>query len=133
MAGSLRLCSAARRAASGCLFCRLFQSIVNAMPSNSPATASAATGWEDEAAQVAVFAPARLHLGFLDLEGGLGRRFGGLGLAIDGLGTRLRLAAAPKASASGPGAERALRYLAQAAAALNLPPEARIIVDEASP
>jgi beta-ribofuranosylaminobenzene 5'-phosphate synthase len=103
------------------------------MSSNSSATASAGIGREDQAAQVAVFAPARLHLGFLDLEGGLGRRFGGLGLAIDGLGTRLRLAAAPKASASGPGAERALRYLAQAAAALDLPPEARIIVDEASP
>lgn len=103
------------------------------MPSNSSATASAATGREDEAAQVAVFAPARLHLGFLDLEGGLGRRFGGLGLAIDGFGTRLRLAEARSASASGPGAERALRYLAQAAAALDLPPGARIIVDEASP
>ena len=103
------------------------------MPSNSSATASADTGREDEAAQVAVFAPARLHLGFLDLEGGLGRRFGGMGLAIDGFGTRLRLAAASSASASGPGAERALRYLAQAAAALDLPPGARIIVDEASP
>jgi beta-ribofuranosylaminobenzene 5'-phosphate synthase len=103
------------------------------MPSNSSATASADTGREDEAAQVAVFAPARLHLGFLDLEGGLGRRFGGLGLAIDGLGTRLRLAAAPSASSSGPGAERALRYLAQAAATLDLPPDARIVIDEASP
>lgn len=103
------------------------------MPSNSSATASAGTGREDEAAQVAVFAPARLHLGFLDLEGGLGRRFGGLGLAIDGFGTRLRLAAARSATASGPGAERALRYLSQAAAALDLPPGARVIVDEASP
>ncbi len=28
-----------------------------------------------------MFAPARLHLGFLDLNGGLGRRFGSLGLA----------------------------------------------------
>lgn len=103
------------------------------MPSNSSARGSADTGREDRAAQVAVFAPARLHLGFLDLEGGLGRRFGGLGLAIDGFGTRLRLAQARSASASGPGAERALRYLAQAAAALDLPPGARVIVDEASP
>lgn len=38
-----------------------------------------------------VEAPARLHLGFLDLEGGLGRRFVGLGLAIDGLATDLRV------------------------------------------
>ena len=46
------------------------------MSSNSSAAASADAGREDQAAQVAVFAPARLHLGFLDLEGGLGRRFG---------------------------------------------------------
>ena len=36
----------------------------------------------------ASLAPARLHLGFLDLEGGLGRRFGSLGLTIEGLSTR---------------------------------------------
>lgn len=102
------------------------------MSSNSSATASAGIGREDHAAQVAVFAPARLHLGFLDLDGGLGRRFGGLGLTIDGFGTRLRLTAAPSATASGPGAARALRYLERAAAALDLPPSARIAIDEAS-
>lgn len=32
-----------------------------------------------------VRAPARLHLGFIDLHGGLGRRFGSVGLAIEGL------------------------------------------------
>ena len=31
-----------------------------------------------------VRAPARLHLGFIDLHGGLGRRFGSIGLAITG-------------------------------------------------
>ena len=34
---------------------------------------------------VTVEAAARLHLGFLDMNGGLGRRFGGLGLAIESL------------------------------------------------
>ncbi len=34
-------------------------------------------------------APARLHLGFLDLEGGLGRRFGSLGLTIDDIATKI--------------------------------------------
>ena len=33
--------------------------------------------------------PARLHFGFLDLHGGLGRRFGSFGMALDGLCTRL--------------------------------------------
>ena len=40
---------------------------------------------------VTVTVPARLHLGFLDLNGGLGRRFGGLGLAIDTFRTRVRI------------------------------------------
>ena len=36
------------------------------------------------AAAVSVLAPARLHLGFLDPSGTLGRRFGSLGMMIDG-------------------------------------------------
>lgn len=35
--------------------------------------------------------PARLHLGFIDPSARSGRRFGSLGLALDGIGTRLRL------------------------------------------
>ena len=35
--------------------------------------------------------PARLHLGFIDPGGASGRRFGSLGLALDGLGTHLRV------------------------------------------
>lgn len=38
---------------------------------------------------VYVEAPARLHLGFLDLEGSLGRQFGSLGLTLDGIATRI--------------------------------------------
>lgn len=39
---------------------------------------------------VRVRAPARLHLGFVDLHGGLGRRFGSIGLAITGLDAEVR-------------------------------------------
>ena len=39
--------------------------------------------------RVLVEAPARLHLGFFDLNGSLGRRFGSLGVALDGLSTRV--------------------------------------------
>ena len=39
--------------------------------------------------RVRVTAPARLHLGFLDLAGGLGRRFGSLGLTLGGLETEV--------------------------------------------
>jgi beta-RFAP synthase len=59
---------------------------------------------------VEVNAPARLHLGFLDLHGGLGRRFGSIGLTIDTLATRLRAERCEAISATGPGAERALKY-----------------------
>ena len=38
---------------------------------------------------VTVTVPARLHFGFLDLNGGLGRRFGSIGLAISDLRTRI--------------------------------------------
>jgi len=38
---------------------------------------------------VYVEAPARLHLGFLDLEGSLGRRFGSVGLTLDGIATKI--------------------------------------------
>ena len=61
--------------------------------------------------QVTVSAPARLHFGFLDMHGGLGRRFGGLGLTVSGIRTRLTVRHGTRASSSaaGPGAQRALR------------------------
>ena len=58
--------------------------------------------------KVMVRAPARLHLGFVDLSGGLGRRFGSIGLAIDQPKTKLTVSMASSFSAHGPEAERAL-------------------------
>jgi len=87
----------------------------------------------DEIAEVAVFAPARLHFGFLDLQGGLGRRFGSLGLVIDGFGTRLRIARADAPAATGPQAERALQCLERAAFAFGLPANARIEIEQVIP
>lgn len=60
---------------------------------------------------VTVAAPARLHLGFLDMNGGLGRRFGSLGLAIDRPATRLSIRRAARHDVEGPEAERASRHL----------------------
>lgn len=62
---------------------------------------------------VSALAPARLHLGFLDLNGSLGRRFGSIGLALDTPATRLTVQRAPHHSAEGPDSDRALRYLAR--------------------
>jgi beta-RFAP synthase len=67
--------------------------------------------------EIRVAAAARLHLGFLDLNGGLGRKFGGLGLSIDGPATRLTLTRAEATSVEGPEAARAKPLLAQAVAA----------------
>ena len=40
---------------------------------------------------ICIQAPARLHLGFLDLNGGLGRHFGSIGLAVDSHYTKISL------------------------------------------
>lgn len=61
-------------------------------------------------ASVTVAVPARLHLGFLDLNGGLGRRFGGIGLAISDLKTAVTVRRALRNGATGADAERALRH-----------------------
>ena len=69
--------------------------------------------------QVSVEAPGRLHLGFLDPAATLGRRFGSLGLVVEGWSTRVLLSAAAgpldELSADGPEAQaeldRALAHL----------------------
>lgn len=50
---------------------------------------------------VTIDAPARLHLGFLDPSGSLGRVFGSLGLVIDGAGTELEARLAQTDSIAG--------------------------------
>jgi beta-RFAP synthase len=82
---------------------------------------------------VSVVAAARLHLGFLDMNGALGRKFGGLGLSIDAPATRLRLQPAEKMEASGPDAERALALLEKATAALAPGKRYRLDIGEAIP
>lgn len=62
---------------------------------------------EIQTQRVKVDAPARLHMGFVDLHGGLGRRFGSLGLCIDNLSTCLSVSDSHGISAEGPSAERA--------------------------
>jgi beta-ribofuranosylaminobenzene 5'-phosphate synthase len=84
-------------------------------------------------ARVDVRAAARLHLGFLDLDGTLGRRFGSIGLAIDGIACQITLTASPHSGADGPRAERAVRYLERVAAAFGIPLRAHVQVTDAIP
>jgi beta-ribofuranosylaminobenzene 5'-phosphate synthase len=58
---------------------------------------------------VRVRAPARLHLGFLDMNGALGRRFGSIGLAVDRPATRLTVTKSNTNSASGAESARSLK------------------------
>jgi beta-ribofuranosylaminobenzene 5'-phosphate synthase len=82
---------------------------------------------------VTVTAPARLHLGFLDLNGGLGRRFGGIGLAIDGLQTRITITNASQPRITGAERERAEGYLLAMQRLLDLPGAFHLHVDEVIP
>lgn len=83
--------------------------------------------------QVLIHAPARLHLGFLDLNGGLGRRYGSIGLALEEPATRLCLQPSPALSAAGPSAERVLRYARRLCERLSLAPRAHIQVQASIP
>ena len=84
--------------------------------------------------EVRVTASARLHLGFLDMNGGLGRKFGGLGLAIGGPRTRIELTRAKAATlVEGLEAERARRLLEKVVAALAPGGKYHLVVHEAIP
>lgn len=59
---------------------------------------------------VFVEAPARLHLGLIDLRGDLGRRFGGIGAALESPSLLLEARPAARLSANGAESERLLHY-----------------------
>lgn len=85
------------------------------------------------AAKVSVAATARLHLGFLDMNGGLGRKFGGLGLSLDAPATRLTLTRAGANKVEGPESDRAAALLAKAQGALAPGTAHALTVHEAIP
>lgn len=78
-------------------------------------------------------APARLHLGFMDLDGGLGRRFGSLGMTLAGLSTRITVQKADAFYAVGPSSNRAARYAQRLFESLGLQGAVRIEVESAIP
>lgn len=86
-----------------------------------------------ETSAVRVAAPARLHLGFLDLEGGLGRRFGSIGLAVDRPVTDLILAPAARTTVDGPDGERAAHLLERYRGALGIAGDHRLEIRDAIP
>ena len=69
---------------------------------------------------VAVTTTARLHMGFFDLNGNLGRRFGSIGVSLDQPATELSAWRAESFSAKGNDAERAINVAKKLANAVNL-------------
>ncbi|MEP9347975.1 beta-ribofuranosylaminobenzene 5'-phosphate synthase family protein [Xanthobacter sp. KR7-225] len=85
------------------------------------------------AAALRVEAPGRLHLGFIDLGGALGRRFGSLGVTLDEPQTVIEAACADRDSLEGPEAERAGAARDAARAALGIADRCAIAVRQALP
>ncbi len=82
---------------------------------------------------VTVIAPARLHMGFIDLSGALGRHFGSIGLALNEINTRLTITAAESLQVTGPSADRALKCTRQFCQLLGVPDALNITIENAIP
>jgi len=85
------------------------------------------------AERVTVSVPARLHLGFMDLNGSLGRRFGGIGLALKELGTTITIKPSTQTQAEGPDHARARDYLESMRRQLRLNADYYLVVEKAVP
>ncbi len=70
--------------------------------------------------KVTVLAPARLHMGFIDLSGALGRDFGSIGIALNEINTHLTMIAGHKLTVTGPATARALKCTRQLCQALQV-------------
>jgi len=82
---------------------------------------------------VSVLTTARLHMGFLDLNGGLGRKFGSIGLSLDQPATQLDARRAEGFSVDGPGAERTLAIARNFAARVGFTGGAKLRLYEVIP
>lgn len=84
----------------------------------------------DSARAIRVLAPARLHMGFLDPAGSLGREFGSIGVALNEIATRLTLKRAEQQiEARG----RAAAVARQTAQAFGFPQTTEVMVEECIP
>jgi beta-RFAP synthase len=82
---------------------------------------------------VHVTTSSRLHMGFFDLNGDLGRKFGSIGLSLQAPSTALSVAPAPTLTAEGEGAERAVKIAQQITQALNIESGLHIKLERAIP
>jgi beta-RFAP synthase len=83
--------------------------------------------------RVSIATTARLHLGFLDMHGGLGRRFGSLGLSLQEPATRLTMERASHLEVIGPEAPRVEKLLSYLATEFGWQEPVRVQVESAIP
>jgi beta-ribofuranosylaminobenzene 5'-phosphate synthase len=83
--------------------------------------------------KITVTAPARLHMGFIDLSGSLGRQFGSIGIALNEINTRLTLTTSDKRAITGSSAQRADRCLTQLCQAMSVSDQVSINIETAIP
>jgi beta-RFAP synthase len=82
---------------------------------------------------IEVATAARLHLGFLDLNGDLGRRFGSIGLSIDAFETRVEIVPGGQFQALGCERERSASLAQRACEGLGLKLSGKLTVASAIP
>lgn len=87
----------------------------------------------DQYSKVTVIAPARLHMGFIDLSGALGRHFGSIGLALNEISTHINLSWAEQRVLTGKASVRAENCLKKLCRALNVSDQVHLHIESAIP
>jgi beta-RFAP synthase len=82
---------------------------------------------------VTIRVPARLHLGFLDLNGGTGRRFGSVGLPLNEPETVVTLSRSGETRVEGAESSRASAHLSTLCAHLGIRGQHRLVVEQSIP
>jgi len=83
--------------------------------------------------KISVIAPARLHMGFIDLSGSLGRNFGSIGVALNEISTRLSITKSSQLQINGPSSERAIKCTQRLCKILKVSDKVQIDIEAAIP
>jgi len=83
--------------------------------------------------KVSVIAPARLHMGFIDLSGSLGRNFGSIGVALNEISTRLSVSFSEQLQVRGRSSKRAEKCVKSLCAELKVSEQLQIDIKTAIP
>ncbi len=83
--------------------------------------------------KISVIAPARLHMGFIDLSGSLGRHFGSIGVALNEISTRLSISKSLQLQVNGPSSARAVKCTQRLCDILKVSDKVKIDIETAIP